>query len=245
MVRTIMKKNLIKQRFSKNLNTYQDNAIIQMNMAKKLISLLPDKNFSNILELGCGTGFLTKLANKNLNYKSYTAIDIVKECEPYIKRVNNDINFISDDIETINLTETYDLIISNAVFQWLNDFERFITKLQNNLSSNGIILFTTFGTKNFQEISKVANISLKYYSPKELQHILETYSIEYLEEETFEEQFKTTKEMFEHMKKTGVNAISETAWTLKDFKEFNQHYQNIYKDGVHLTYNPIYVLLKH
>lgn len=245
MVRTIMKKELIKQRFSKNLNTYQENAIIQMNMAEKLINLLPDKSFSNILELGCGTGFLTKIATEKLSYNSYTAVDIVKECEPYIKKVNNDIGFINDDIETINLTEKYDLIISNAVFQWLNDFETFITKLQNNLTENGIILFTTFGTKNFQEISKVANLSLKYYSIDELKNILKQYTIIHLEEEILDKKFQTTKEMFEHMKKTGVNAISEKTWSLKDFKEFKQNYQNIYKDSVHLTYNPIYILLKH
>ncbi len=137
------------------------------------------------------------------------------------------------------------MIISNAVFQWLNDFESFIENLQNNLTENGIVLFTTFGTKNFQEIAKVANVSLKYYSTEELKEILKSYSIELIEEDIFEEYFKSTKEMLEHMKKTGVNAISENTWTLKDFKEFNQHYQNIYKDSIHLTYNPIYVLLKH
>lgn len=240
-----MKKELIKQRFAKNLNTYQENATVQMNMARKLMELLPNKNFSNILELGCGTGFLTKLATQNLSYNSYTAIDIVEECEQYIKEINSNIVFINDDIETTHLTEKYDLIISNAVFQWLNDFESFIEKLQNNLSENGIVLFTTFGTKNFQEIAKVANISLKYYSMDDLKQILKSYSIEHIEEDIFEEQFQTTKEMLEHMKKTGVNSISENTWTIKDFKEFNQHYQNIYKNNVHLTYNPIYVLLKH
>lgn len=243
MVGTVMKKELVKNRFAKNLNTYVENAVVQMNMAKRLFDLLPNKNFSNILELGCGTGFLTSLASDNLNYNSYTAIDIVKECEPYIKNINENIDFITEDIESLNLNKKYDLIISNAAFQWLNDFEKFITNLKNHLTKNGIILFSTFGPKNFQEISKVANISLKYYSIDELKNILSIYSIEYIEEDSVIKNFKTTKEMFEHMKKTGVNAISEKTWTLKDMKEFKEEYAKLYNDNIHLTYNPIYVLL--
>ena len=117
MVRIVMKKELIKQRFSKNLNTYQENALIQKNMAEKLIQLLPERKFDNILELGCGTGFLTKLASEKINYKSYTAIDIVQECKPFIKKLDKNIEFLNADIETLNLTQKYDLIISNAVFQ--------------------------------------------------------------------------------------------------------------------------------
>lgn len=239
-----MKKELIKQRFSKSLNTYQENAIVQMQMAEKLIGLLHDKNYPHILELGCGTGLLTKLVAKNLNYSSYTAIDIVKECETYIKNINDKINFITGDIESIDLNRKYDLIVSNAAFQWLNEFEPFIKHLKNHLSDNGVILFTTFGQKNFQEISNTANISLNYYSVEELKNILNNYNLLHIHEETIIQNFKSIKEMFEHMKKTGVNAISDSTWSLKEIKSFKQQYQDIYKDRVHLTYNPIYVLLK-
>lgn len=243
MVGIAMKK-LIKQRFAKSLNTYQENAVVQKNMAEKLIELLPNKDFSNILELGCGTGLLTKLVCKNVNHNSYTAVDIVRECEPYIKNIDENINFVPADIETINLPQKYDLIISNAVFQWLNDFESFIKKLQNNLTENGILLFTTFGPKNFQEISNVTNLSLKYYSKEELKNILNAYSVEHIEEEIIEKEFKTTKEMFEHMKKTGVNAISQTPWTLKDIREFKIRYEKLYNSNIHLTYHPIYALIR-
>ena len=43
--------------------------------------LMFEKDQPIILELGCGTGFLTKLANQNIIFDEYTAIDIVKECK--------------------------------------------------------------------------------------------------------------------------------------------------------------------
>ncbi len=240
-----MKKELIKQRFSKSLNTYQQNAVVQMQMAEKLAALLPSKDYEHILELGCGTGFLTKTLTKQLKYKTYTAIDIVKECEPFIKEINNNINFVNSDIENLTLENKYDLIVSNAAFQWLDDFETFIKTLKTNLTENGILLFTTFGQKNFQEITAAANISLNYYSKEELETILNNYNILHIKEETIVQNFDSIKEMFEHMKKTGVNAVSESTWGLKETKLFKQNYQELYKDSIQLTYNPIYVLLKH
>ena len=74
-----MKKELVKQQFSKNLTNYEENAVVQMIMAEKLVNLLPKKEYKNILEIGCGTGFLTKLLNKNIKFDTYTTIDIVGE----------------------------------------------------------------------------------------------------------------------------------------------------------------------
>ena len=46
-----------------------------------------DYECSDVLEIGCGTGLLTELAVKNISFKNYTAVDIVPECEKYIKSV--------------------------------------------------------------------------------------------------------------------------------------------------------------
>ena len=56
-------KKLLKTRFKKSLLTYSDNAIIQNQMAKELLIKLNElkgNKFNKILEIGCGTGVLTK-----------------------------------------------------------------------------------------------------------------------------------------------------------------------------------------
>lgn len=94
-----MIKSLIKQRFSKSLKSYNECAVVQKQMAKKMFSMIKGNSFNNILELGCGTGFVTKLVNENIQYNCYDVIDIVENCEEYIKNISQRINFINTDIE--------------------------------------------------------------------------------------------------------------------------------------------------
>ncbi len=239
-----MKKELVKQQFSKNLTNYEENAVVQMIMAEKLVNLLPKKEYKNILEIGCGTGFLTKLLNKNIKFDTYTTVDIVGECKDYIYSINPDIKFIKGDIEKTELFGKYDLIISNAVFQWITDFKEFINTLNTSLNDNGILAYTTFGKENFIEIRKVGKVSLDYFSKVEIKELLSNYSIEHIEEETIIKNFENIKNMLMHMKKTGVNSLSEKTWSIKEVNAFIKHYKELYNDNVSLTYNPIYVIAK-
>ena len=63
-----MNKDLIKQRFCRKLDSYNENARIQKQMAEKLINnFLPKKTkYQKVLEIGCGTGLLTEYAVNNL-----------------------------------------------------------------------------------------------------------------------------------------------------------------------------------
>ena len=64
-------KNLVHDRFAKNLENYNENAKIQKRMAERLLTFIKNRSPKNILEIGCGTGFLTKLVSENLSYESF------------------------------------------------------------------------------------------------------------------------------------------------------------------------------
>ena len=83
-----MNKDLIQSRFAKNLKTYNENARIQKRMAERLITFLNKNNYAKILEIGCGTGFLTELINNRITFEKLTAIDIVEDCRNYINNIN-------------------------------------------------------------------------------------------------------------------------------------------------------------
>lgn len=237
-----MNKDLIHSRFAKTLPSYDENAKIQKIMAKKLLEFSEKKSYPKILEIGCGTGFLTDILSNNTEWKSYTALDIVGECREYISQINPEIEFIEADIEDYlkNSSEKFDLIISNAALQWVNDFETTVRTLKNMLNPDGHLLFSTFGKENFREIYSLLGTGLDYYSPKEIEDLFKDLDIK-TEEEIHVMGFKTPMEILKHLKLTGVNAIENTSWTKSDLSKFEKGYSNLCPIRPTLTYNPIYI----
>lgn len=238
-----MDKNLIQKRFSRKLKTYDENARIQKQMAEKLISLLSEKTvYENILEIGCGTGLLTKIVSGKLDYNRYVANDIVSGCSEFIALIDSKIEFIGGDIEKLisNSESKFDLIISNAAIQWIENFEDFVKKLVSMLSPKGILLFSTFGKENFREIMFVLGKTLKYHSLKEIEETFKDYNIT-AEEDIRIMSFKTPKDVLKHIQNTGVNAISAETWNKKNLSDFESGYNNFCSGRPTLTYNPIYI----
>lgn len=237
-----MSKSLINSRFSRHLEDYNKYADIQKTMADKLVKLCEKKHYNRILELGCGTGFLTERLINTVHFDNYTAIDIVNECEPYIHKINKNIEFQNIDIEEFNTEIPYDLIISNAALQWVDDFEKTINLLIQNLTSDGELIFSTFGKENFREICFISGISLKYYTENELQKMFPDAQI--YPPEIYIKSFKTPVDVLKHLKLTGVNAIEKKFWTKSDLKNFEQAYSNLCSARPTLTYNPIYIKIR-
>lgn len=249
-----MNKDLIKQRFKRKLNSYNENARIQKQMAERLINMTDSAcalssstgGGVDILEIGCGTGLLTQFAVNKIRFSSYIAIDIVSECENFIKDIHSEIDFISVDIEEyIEKTDkTFDLIISNASFQWIENLPEFTEKLIGKLNPGGKLLFSTFGIENFREIYYVLGKTLPYYSGKELEEKFRKYKNLQIEEEVRIMAFKTPKDVLKHIQSTGVNALSKEAWTKRNLINFEKEYNAFCTNCPTLTYNPIYIKIQ-
>lgn len=236
----------IKSQFEKSMNKYDENAIVQCNMAKYLIANLIkiNSNFESILELGSGTGVLTKEILNNMKFEKYVANDLVEKSKNYISKMIPNVEFIHGNALKINTNNKFDLIISNAMFQWFSNLDDILTKCKRQLKSDGILAFSTFGPNNFAEIKKISGLSLKYLSAIEIKDILlKDFEILLIEEYTKVLEFNNPLELLAHMKNTGVNSLSTKPWTVKDIKEFCEKYMEEY-ECVKLTYDPIIVIAR-
>lgn len=240
-------KKLVKSSFRKSLETYEANAFVQKDMALKLVGLLKEKSFERVLEIGMGTGILTKLLLEKLYIKEFFVNDIVAECDEYLGEIAPESIFIEGDIEELILPDKFSLVAANAVFQWIVDFPFFIKKIASVIEKNGYLLFSTFGQENFKELGSVTDISLEYMNKKELEKILsEKFEVVKIEEAQEKIYFKNFRELIKHLKTTGVNGVPHKPITYAAMKKFEKEYKLAYKekDGLFLTYNPIYVLCK-
>ena len=237
----------VKKQFEKSMTDYDKNAVVQELMASKMMKelLQISNSYENILEIGTGTGVLTRHISNNCRYKRYYGNDIVEKSKNYIKKIIPNADFIYGNAMKIKTDKKFDLIISNAVFQWFENIEKFFNMLKCSMTNEGIIAFSTFSPENFHEITELTGLSLQYKSRKEIEEILTSQGFEIIYSEEFQEQieFNTPLELLAHMKKTGVNSLSDKTWTVKHIKAFCDEYSKKYPKPV-LTYSPIIIIAK-
>ncbi|EJQ98606.1 biotin biosynthesis protein BioC [Bacillus cereus MC67] len=154
----MINKTLLQKRFNGTAVSYDQYANVQKKMVHSLLSILKrrysETSSIRILELGCGTGYVTEQLSKLFPKAQITAVDFAESMITIAKTRQNteNVTFHCEDIERLRLEESYDVIISNATFQWLNNVKQVIRNLFHHLSTDGIVLFSTFGQETFQEL---------------------------------------------------------------------------------------------
>lgn len=265
-------KKVLQMHFSRNAVYYDKYANVQKKMANELLNMgvldsINKNDCIDILDIGCGTGYLTEQLLSCYPNARITAVDIASGMIEYAREKfkESNIEFLCLDIEEAILNRKYDLIISNATFQWFNDMEGTIEKLGCMLKDNGVLAFSTFGHMTFNELHfsykiarnkfKVEMESLpsqKFFKPEEIHGICSrklkctngtTYEItstENLEHEHFE----TVWSFLESVKKIGANNSnrnrkSNTALT----REMIKTYESMFKEEGHIkaTYHCVFL----
>ncbi len=227
----MLEKSIIKKNFKKSLETYDNCAVVQKQMAKKLTSMLDNKKYQNILEIGSYTGILTKNIIKKVEFENYLALDIIDSGD-YIKKIDSRICFIKEDIEEFLSSKKFDLIISNAALQWCNDFIATIENLKKMLNPTGIMALSIFAYDNLAEIKNTFNSTLNYIETEKLEEIFPDAEIIF---ESIELQFNNPIEILRHLKKTGVNSIKKGNFSFFKLRELEKRYDN------KITYKPLYI----
>ena len=98
-----------------------------------------------ILDIGCGGGLVSESLSKL--GAVVTGIDFVENNIKVAKQHSADLGLKIDykvaDIEKIKLKKNFDVIVAFEVLEHLNDWEKFLNKIKNNLNKNGILIIST------------------------------------------------------------------------------------------------------
>lgn len=223
-------KKIIADRFCSAIRSYEHEAVIQRQIAQKLFDMIcrnvDAKETLSIAEVGCGTGFLSKLIYENLVLKNtHNSLWLNDLCIPMgnLFKEWERTCFIGGDAEMIfgtngrtmqnktfqNLeSKGFDLIATTSVIQWFENQIVFLRSCNKHLADNGLMALSTFGPETFKEIRSLTGVGLEYFSLDEYKRFLQPYfEIVEAEEEQRTQLFSSPIAVLKHLKSTGVNGV--------------------------------------
>ncbi len=228
-------KKRVAENFRASLATYEESAQVQNEIACQLMSYLRDQQETDrvidCLEIGCCTGYLAEQMCTRLSVGTYFGNDIVPEfteltCQRIESRCGR-VCALPGDIETVELPDSLDLVISSATFQWIEDLEGLFTRIAAALSPGGVLLFSMFGPGTMHEISSLRGSSLDFPTEEKLQAMLAgNFVPEWFVTCNRVLYFDTVRAILKHIKKTGVGGVGGIRWTRKSLQKFEKGYRD-------------------
>lgn len=250
-------KQQVRARFEHGMATYEQHAVVQRRMAEELAEelrpLIRCERPIDAMELGCGTGLLTRRLFDACPIRRLTAIDLASRSETHLRRLEQRyrdvrIEFTAADIETSDFPNDLDLIASNAAFQWVEDAERLYRRCADALAPGGILAFTTFGPEHFQETVALQGPTLHYARLDRHAALLDArFEILSASDNRVVMHFDSPRHVLRHIKATGVRGAKKNTWTPSDLARFDAAYRERFSDAdgrVTLTYAPIRIIAR-
>ncbi|TDT71895.1 malonyl-CoA O-methyltransferase [Hypnocyclicus thermotrophus] len=248
----MINKKYVQNNFSKSVNSYDSYAKIQKIMAQDLYNFLPNIKNPKILEIGCGTGIFTEYLFKKYENMTLDVVDISNDMIDIVKlKYKDKINsyIVCDAEEYLFKNQKYDLIVSNAVFQWFNNLEKTLDYYKTILNNNGKIIFATFIDKTYYELR---NAFYEYnkdfiFSQKfiKLEYFKKRKDIEILKNEHYIERYNNLLEFLKSIKKIGANSAlqSRKLLTKNILRNVEKKYIELYKE-IKVTNDIIYAKIE-
>jgi malonyl-CoA O-methyltransferase len=146
-------KTKIKQSFGNASQTYDSVAELQRNIGRDLLkAFLLQKLTGNVLDLGCGTGFLTQQLSPYCEHLialdlAFPMLQITRE------KLNRKIDYVCADAENLPFSnQSIDTIFSNVALQWCLPIDKALNELHRILKNDGKLIFSTFGLQTLNEL---------------------------------------------------------------------------------------------
>jgi len=211
----------VRSEFSKYANYYDSYNLIQNRVADKLLSLVKGKP-KYILDLGCGSG---ALANKiDWKYEKLIGVDFAPgmlEIHPKQKHIECIYGNFNDKTLFENLAlYKYDYILSSSALQWADDMKSIFYEIQNLHAPLALAIFTS---KTFDLLYKTAGLTPLLIDKEELNILQKKYFEANFEVVNYKMEFKSVREMFRYIKRSGVSG-SRNVLSYQDMKKLMKEY---------------------
>lgn len=201
--------------FARHYGTYDEHAVVQRAIAERLDALTGQyvgvRPVRRALEIGMGTGFLSRLLARRFPAAEWWFNDLVPEALSHVPSELPRAHLLPGDAEHVSFPSELDLIASASAIQWFDDLPRFFDKAFAALSNGALLALSSFAEGHFRELSLLTGSALAYPSAAELRSMAERAGFTVIRCETHQRilHFATLRDLLHHLRSTGVNGRSK------------------------------------
>lgn len=229
--------------FSKASESYDAQATVQKHTLARLLTLMSEGEMqvpATGLDIGCGPGTSTVALAARYPNTAFTGMDSSLEMVRTAQRTihMSNVTFQVGDGEQFVTDKTYDVIASNATFQWFKHFHTTIPKLKSQLTENGRLVFSMFGPGTFQELRQSLSLvmghpillaSSGFLTQEVVVDVLKgSFKHVTVEQELVRKPFPSFMALLRHIKETGTrgsSSIDKWIWS----PDFVRKLESVYR----------------
>lgn len=252
---TVIDKEYVAQRFEDAATSYEDEAELQCQVASRLWTLthkhlLPHHPI-DLLEIGCGTGLLTKKYIGDIDINTLELWDIAPQnlslCAAHgSDGINLRFKQCDAELELVGVDEeSLDLIISSSTVQWFHSPARFLRNAARALRRGGILAFSTYGSGMCRELRQ-CGIPIRDYPGENATawHSIPSFENIHTGSEMLVRRFDSPQEVFRHLRQSGVNALRRQPLSPVAMRHAITCYPIDAEGKAPLTFNPLYFIYR-
>lgn len=257
------KKETIRRAFSKDPSYYHEYAEVQRESAQRLMaSLEPWKAIipkGPLLEIGCGTGFLSKELLTMFEGRPMEITDISSNMVSFSKKrlqkhtESDKVQFDVRDGEYLEAEEeTYGLIIHNFVAQWFKDPSISMERMIECLKPGGLLLAAFPGNQSFPAWRTAAEQAEVPYTGNELPDTEEVVvklsagpvQVDYYED-TIKQEFSEATDFFRHLKRIGASTVvDDQSLNPSEFRRLIEQWESNSGGSITAEYHVVFIAAK-
>jgi len=128
-----------KKRVSWDPEQYSRFAGQRLRPARDLIARIPIDHPRTVVDLGCGTGNVTRILRSRWPHAGITGVDGSSQMLAEARQGEADISWEQGDVAAWNPPAKCDLVFSNAALHWLDDHPGLFTRLCRNVADGGVL----------------------------------------------------------------------------------------------------------
>lgn len=250
----------IRSEFGKSASYYEQYAEIQREIADRLIAslrpwtdILPE---GPVLEVGCGTGFVTEGLIELLPNRQIEVTDIAPEMVEFCRQKfegSANLSFRTLDAEEIKAEpKTYAMTTSGFVAQWFRHPAITMGKFLEATKSGGLLLGSFPGNDSFPEWKEACRDLGLPYTGNELPDTEELViklsggpvQVDFYED-TVRQHFDSSADFFRYMKNIGAGTQQGGRHlTPKELRLLIDHWDEKAGDQVEVSYHVVFIAVK-